>query len=101
MKLDSLTNIPSNLTGAGGPVRFAGTGTIIHTGNGAASAAAAVPSGPNHIRRQRRKSTVMRKMPNFNLNPGMAGATKKYGEEVYDRIDMLMGEYADAEGRRR
>lgn len=40
-------------------------------------------------------------MPNFNLNPGLAGAKTKYVEDVYDRIDVLMGEYVDSEGRRR
>lgn len=40
-------------------------------------------------------------MPNFNLNPGTAGVTKKYGEDVYDRIDVLTGEYTDEGGRLR
>ena len=53
------------------------------------------------VRRRGRKTTVLKSLPHFNLNPGIADAKKKYGEDVYDRIDVLVGEYKDQNGLQR
>ena len=53
------------------------------------------------VRRGMKKSTVLRKVSNFNLRAGVANAKIKYCEDVYDRIDVLTGIYTDKEGRQR
>ncbi|KAL4497081.1 hypothetical protein ABPG72_002237 [Tetrahymena utriculariae] len=59
------------------------------------------PAGGKFVRRVQKKGTILRKVSNFNLKSGVANSKVKYGEDVYDRIDIFQGVYTQKDGSQR
>ncbi|KAL4445147.1 hypothetical protein ABPG74_021960 [Tetrahymena malaccensis] len=58
-------------------------------------------AGGKFVRRVQKKGTILRKVSNFNLKSGVANSKVKYGEDVYDRIDIFQGVYTQKDGSQR